>query len=81
MNAFRKEYELFDITLLRDVNIPLWKFIDYFKGFEKVRGVIQVFGEETEKVLNELKVRFTTRLSHMSEARAKYWTKMPCFLC
>ncbi len=34
------------------------KFTDYFKGFEKVGAVRQIFGERTEQVLQNLRVRF-----------------------
>ena len=34
-------------------------FTDYFKGFEKVEAVRQIFGEETEEVLRNLKVEFS----------------------
>ncbi len=34
------------------------KFIDHFKGFEKVAAVRAIFGEETVKVLENLKVEF-----------------------
>ncbi len=34
-------------------------FADYFKGFEKVEAVKQIFGEKTEEVLRNLKVEFT----------------------
>lgn len=34
------------------------KFTEYFKGFEKNRAVIGIFGKETEAVLNNLKVDF-----------------------
>jgi hypothetical protein len=34
------------------------KFTDYFKGFEKNRAVIGIFGKETETVLNNLKIDF-----------------------
>jgi len=33
-------------------------FTDFFKGFEKLPPVRSIFGEETEKVLSELKVEF-----------------------
>ena len=33
-------------------------FMDYFKGFEKNPAVRGIFGEETEKVLRNLKVDF-----------------------
>jgi len=35
------------------------KFTDYFKGFEKVEAVKQIFGEKTQEVLQNLKVKFT----------------------
>jgi len=34
------------------------KFTDYFKGFEKNRAVIGIFGKETKAVLNNLKIDF-----------------------
>ncbi|MCW4044227.1 MAG: hypothetical protein NWE94_01765 [Candidatus Bathyarchaeota archaeon] len=34
------------------------RFTDVFKGFEKVEAVKRIFGEETEKVLRNLKVEF-----------------------
>ena len=36
-----------------------YSFADYFKGFEKVDAVKQIFGEKTEEVLRNLKVEFT----------------------
>ena len=34
-------------------------FVDYFKGFEKLKVVRQIFGERTEDVLRNLKIEFT----------------------
>lgn len=34
-------------------------FTDYFKGFQKVKTVRQLFGEKTDQVLRDLKVEFT----------------------
>jgi hypothetical protein len=34
-------------------------FADYFKGFEKVEAVREIFGEKTEEVLRNLRVEFT----------------------
>jgi len=53
------------VKIRRDVNIVLHKFPDYFQGFEKVGAVREVFGEETEKILNELKVEFVSRRGYM----------------
>ena len=33
-------------------------FIDYFKGFEKVEAVRRIFGEKTEEVLSNIKIKF-----------------------
>jgi len=42
-----------------------YPFTDYFKGFEKVKAVRQLFGEKTEEVLRNLKVEFTTLGGYM----------------
>jgi len=34
-------------------------FTDYFKGFEKVEAVKQIFGEKTEEILRNLRVEFS----------------------
>lgn len=49
---------MFGVEIRRDVKIPLHSFVDYFKGFEKVSAVREIFGNETEKVLSNLKVEF-----------------------
>lgn len=36
-----------------------YSFTDYFKGFEKVKAVRQIFGEKTEEILRNLRVEFT----------------------
>ena len=36
-----------------------YRFTDYFKDFEKVEAVNQIFGEKTQEVLQNLKVKFT----------------------
>ena len=38
--------------------IALHSFVDFFKGFEKLPAVRSIFGDETDKVLRELKVEF-----------------------
>lgn len=53
------------MKISRDVNVTLYRFTDYFKGFEKVEAVREIFGDETEKVLGELKVEFTSRRGYM----------------
>ena len=52
---------IFDVVMRRDAKVTLHRFINYFKGFEKVGAVRELFGVETEKVLNNLKVEFGSR--------------------
>lgn len=46
------------VSINRDVKITLHKFTDYFKGFENVEAVRELFGKETEEVLSKLQVEF-----------------------
>jgi hypothetical protein len=39
--------------------ILTYSFLDYFKGFEKVEIVNEIFGEKTREVLSSLRVEFT----------------------
>jgi hypothetical protein len=41
------------------VGSSTYKFMDYFKGMERVDAVKRIFGESTEDVLRNLKVEFT----------------------
>ena len=50
--------EQLHVTIPRNVAVALYHFTDYFKGFEKVEAVKQIFGENTEKALSELMVEF-----------------------
>ena len=54
-----------NVKITRDVNITLYRFIDYFKGFEKVEAVREIFGDQTEELLNRLKVEFVSRRGYM----------------
>jgi len=49
---------MFGVEMNRDVKVTLHRFTDYFKGFEKIEAVREIFGEETEKILNSLKIEF-----------------------
>jgi len=49
------------IEINRETPPPdLYPFRDYFKGFEKVQAVRNVFGEETDAILGKLKVSFVS---------------------
>lgn len=41
------------------------RFTDYFKGFEKIEAVREIFGERTEKVLGNLRVELTWSWGYM----------------
>jgi hypothetical protein len=49
---------MLNVTIPRDVKVKLDNFMDHFKGFEKVSIIREIFGDNTEKVLSELKVEF-----------------------
>lgn len=46
------------LKLLRFSTVK-YSFTEYFKGFEKVEAIRQIFGEQTDVVLRNLKVGFT----------------------
>ncbi len=47
-----------NVKIPRDVKIAMYPFTRYFKGFENVAAVREVFGEKTERVLSNLMVEF-----------------------
>ena len=47
------------------ISFHTYPFTDYFKGFENVEAVRRIFGEETKKVLRNLKVEFTPFAGYM----------------
>ncbi len=54
------------MTIIRNPKIRFRNFTDYFKGFEKVEAVKKIFGNDTTKVLDKLKVEFfSSRFSYM----------------
>ncbi|MFH0748790.1 MAG: hypothetical protein V1915_02570 [Candidatus Bathyarchaeota archaeon] len=59
-----------NVKILRKVTIPLYAFIDYFKGFEKVEAVKQIFKDKTEEVLLNLKVEFNSGRGYMGVSDA-----------
>jgi hypothetical protein len=50
--------ELPDVEIPISVPIAQHHFTDFFKGFENVPAVMEIFGEETKGILSELKVEF-----------------------
>ena len=56
-NASRK-FSLPNVQIPEIVPITMQMFMQYFKGFEKVTAVKEIFGDDTIKVLSDLKVEF-----------------------
>jgi hypothetical protein len=56
---------LVNIKIIRDVEVSTYPFTDYFKGFEKVTAVQQLFEKKTDEVLNNLKIEFFGRRGYM----------------
>jgi len=54
-----------NVKIVRDVTVHYYRFTDYFKGFEDVEAVKQIFGEETREILSNLKVEFTGGRGYM----------------
>lgn len=44
------------IEIRRDAEVTFHRFTDYFIGFEKVDAVRRIFGDETERILKDLKI-------------------------
>jgi len=58
MAEARRKLSLPDVSVPEMVPIIIRDFTDYFKNFEKVPAVREIFGEKTEQVLSDLKVEF-----------------------
>ena len=58
MTHVTREFSLPDVQIPKEVPIAMHSFTDFFKGFEKLPAVKSIFGDETEKVLRELRVEF-----------------------
>jgi len=54
-----------NVKVIREAKVTMHSFMDYFKGFEKVAAVRQIFGEKTDEVLRNLKVEFFGRRGYM----------------
>ena len=57
---------LLTVKIVRDVSVKTYPFTDYFKDFEKVEAVQQLFGEQTAEVLHNLEVEFYNGRRYMS---------------
>jgi len=53
-----KAYTLPDVQIPEVVPITMQWFTEYFKGFEKIPAIVEIFGDQTDQVLKSLKVEF-----------------------
>jgi hypothetical protein len=54
----KREFALPDVQVPTNVPIAVHHFNEFFKGFEKLPTVIEIFGQDTEKILGGLQVEF-----------------------
>lgn len=59
------EIRIQGVTIAREVEIEVHPFTDYFKGFDKLPCVREIFGDKTEEILRNLKVEFNSRWGYM----------------
>lgn len=53
-----RKWPLPDVYIPQSVPIAMHSFSEFFKGFEKVDAVREIFGDETDRTLAELRVEF-----------------------
>ncbi len=53
------------VKIIRDVDVQTHRFDDFFKGFDELEAVKKIFGDETMKVIDELRVEFISRRGYM----------------
>lgn len=51
--------------MTRKAPVATYPFTDYFKGFEKIGAVKQIFGDNADEVLSNLRVEFIGRRGYM----------------
>jgi hypothetical protein len=55
------------VQITREAKVTLYRFTDYFSGFEKVPAIRALFGEKTDEILKNLKVEFySAKFGYMS---------------
>jgi len=58
MKGIAKKLSLPEIQIPGSVPIAMHPFSEYFKGFEKVPAVREIFGDQTDQILAKLRVEF-----------------------
>jgi len=55
------------VEIIREARVTLYRFTDYFSGFEKVGAIRELFGDKTDEILKNLKVEFySAKFGYMS---------------
>jgi len=57
--------ELLKVEILRGAKITTYPFTSFFKGFEEIEAVKKIFGKDTKKVLENLRIEFSGRRGYM----------------
>ncbi|MFI5420312.1 MAG: hypothetical protein ACHQ1H_05040 [Nitrososphaerales archaeon] len=56
-----------DVKITREAKVTLYKFTDFFSGFENVTVIRELFGEKTTEILANLKIEFySAKFGYMS---------------
>jgi hypothetical protein len=56
-----------DVRITREAKVTLYKFTDFFSGFENVPVIRELFGEKTAEILENLKIEFySAKFGYMS---------------
>ncbi len=58
------------VKISRNAKVSMYRFLDYFKGFEDIDIVRRLFGEKTTEVVQSLKVEFIGRKGYMGVSDA-----------
>ena len=57
--------ELLKVEILRGAEVTTYPFTSFFKGFEGVEAVKSIFGKDTKKILENLRIEFSGRRGYM----------------
>jgi hypothetical protein len=53
------------VEIIRNMIMSAHKFTDHFKEFERVKSVRQILGNQTESIIEQLKIEFTNATLYM----------------
>jgi hypothetical protein len=65
------------VNIRRDAKVLTLPFTDYFQGFEHVEAVQQLFGAQTNEVLQQLRIEFRSGRGYMGVATIPGRTRTP----